>query len=255
VPSNGADAAVWGRAVADTIVSRLFQQELVDFRQVGASPNLTALTAYASAQELFQRGDWPAAERKFADAEALDPQLFQASWGKLLARQWQRKPFEADMARLAERFPPPLDELARIQLEPDIQRRIARYDSLALQYPNYPTLREMQANELFSRGPLVGRLYEGIDSFVLAQNFPASRSDDVHPDSGTWHGDRGLAASNTRGARRRHCPVTRGRTCSGWRSRDDSSAGWPHRHAISCSGRRIHPRLRRCTRLCAWASK
>jgi hypothetical protein len=175
VPRDGADAAVWGRAVADSIVSRSFPQELIEFRQVGASPNLGALRALEAGQQLFQRGDWAAAEHKFADAEALDGQLFQASWGKLLARQWQRKPFEADMARLAERFPPPLDELARIQLEPDIRRRIARYDSLAAQYPNYSPLREMQANELFSRGPLVGRrLREGIDSFrSLAQQFPS----------------------------------------------------------------------------------
>jgi tetratricopeptide (TPR) repeat protein len=198
VPSNGADAAVWGRAVADTIVSRLFQQELVEFRQMGASPKLDALTAYESAQELFQHGDWSAAERKFADAEAIDPRLFQASWGRLLARQWQRKPFEADMARLAERFPPPLDELARIQLEPDIERRLARYDSLALKYPNYATVREMQANELFGRGPLAGRpLREGIDSFrSLAQHFPSLDEATTYTQT-VWGlvrlGDRGLA--------------------------------------------------------------
>ena len=174
VASNGGDAAVWGRAVADSIVSRSFPLELTEFRQVGASPNVKAEDAYRAGQDLFQRGAWHDAERKFSDAVQFDSLLFRASWGKLLARQWQRLPFQADMARLAGRFPPPLDELARIQLEPDIERRIARYDSLAQQYPNYPTLREMQANELFSRGPLVGRpLREGIDSFrSLAEHFP-----------------------------------------------------------------------------------
>ncbi|MGH7582227.1 MAG: protein kinase domain-containing protein [Gemmatimonadales bacterium] len=174
VPRGGGDVAVWARATADSIVRRYFVRQLTDFRQVGAFPNARAEEAYRAGQELFQRGDWANAEQQFAEAEGLDSLMFRAAWSRLLARRWQRLPFEADMARLATRFPPPLDELARLELEPDLEKRIAGLDSLARAYPYYSTVREMQANELFHRGPLVGRpLREGVDSFrSLAEHFP-----------------------------------------------------------------------------------
>lgn len=174
VPRPAGDVAMWGRAIADSIMNRKFPQQVTDFRQIGMFPNRQAIDAWFAGQLLFQRGDWGQAQAKFTESWNRDTLFFPAAWGRLLALEWQRQPFETELARLASRFPVPLNELARTHLELDIERRLARYDSLARLFPDYPTVREMYANELFSRGPLVGRsLREGVDSFrSLAEHFP-----------------------------------------------------------------------------------
>ena len=175
VPGRPDDPAAWGQAIADSLVRRLFPLRLTEFRQLaGARPNRMALDTFAEGQRLFQSGAWAAAEAKFAEAEALDSLLVRASWQRLIARQWQRLPFEEELTRLAahrDRLPQPFGELVRLQLEPDLERRIAGFDSLArlTQFKDYSMVREMQANELFSRGALIGRpLREGIEAFQLA---------------------------------------------------------------------------------------
>ena len=175
VPGRLDDPAAWGQAIADSIVRRLFWLRLPEFRQLaGVRPNRMALDTFAEGQRLFQGGDWGAAEAKFTIAESLDSLLVQASWQRLIARQWQRLPFEDELMRLdarRDRLPQPLGELVRLQLEQDLEHRIAGFDSLARlpQFKDYSMVREMQANELFSRGALIGRpLREGIEAFRLA---------------------------------------------------------------------------------------
>lgn len=173
VPGDTATAVAWGRAAADSLVSRLFPTRLVEFRDLaGTHPNRAALDAYFEGQRLFQAGSWHDAEERFATAERIDSTLEQATWHKLIARQWQALPFKAELAQLADRIGPDrgvLSGLLAAQLEPDLERRMVRYDSLAKAFPNAPMVRQMQANELFGRGPLIGRpLSEGIEAFRLA---------------------------------------------------------------------------------------
>ena len=168
------DPAAWGQAIADSLVHRLFPLDLTEFRQLAGATNRVALDTLLEGQRLFQAGDWGGAEAKFAAAEALDSLLVQASWRRLIARQWQGLPWEDELARLAaqaDHLPQPIGELVRLQLEPDLERRMAGFDSLAglKQFRQDAMVREMQANELFSRGPLVGRpLSEGVAAFASA---------------------------------------------------------------------------------------
>ena len=170
VPGDPADPASWGRDVADALVERLFPTELTEFRQLtGTEPNKRALDAYREGQLLFQNGRWHESEAKFTEAEQADSNMLRATWQKLIARQWQSLPFMGELALLAtraDRMREPFPRLLRAQLEPDLDRRLALYDSLVREYPNYAMVRQMAANELFSRGPLVGRpLQLGIEAF------------------------------------------------------------------------------------------
>lgn len=173
IPGDSGDPGAWGLAIADSLVRRLFPTEVMDFRQLAATRHdRDALDAYAEGQRLFQSGQWREAEERFARAERIDTTMVQATWHKLIARQWQALPFKQELARLAARVGPgrgALSGLLAAQLEPDLDRRMARYDSLAAAYPNDPMVREMHANELFSRGPLIGLpLARGIEAFRLA---------------------------------------------------------------------------------------
>ncbi len=173
VPGDTATAVAWGRAAADSLVSRLFPTRLEEFRELaGTNPNRAALDAYSEGQLLFQAGSWHDAEVRFGTAERIDSTLVQATWHKLIARQWQALPFKAELARLAVRIGPDRgfrSGLLAAQLEPDLELRMARYDSLALKHPKDPMVRLLHANELFGRGPLIGRpLLEGVNAFRLA---------------------------------------------------------------------------------------
>ncbi|MES1258978.1 MAG: serine/threonine-protein kinase, partial [Gemmatimonadota bacterium] len=171
VPGDSADLAHWALTVADTLVNRLFPNELVEFRQLaGMRPIGRALDAYTNGQRLFQSGKWDEGQLQFAVAEQADPQMVQATWQKLIARQWLSLPFKDELDKLAARadsMPEPLPRLLKAETDPDLEQRMARYDSLAREFPDYPMVRQLQANELFSRGPLIGRpLREGIDAFA-----------------------------------------------------------------------------------------
>ena len=170
IAGDARSASTWGHAIADSLVRRLFPSQLPELRQLaGTHPNGAALDAYAEGQQLFQQGQWHEAEERFARAEQIDSSLVPAIWQKLITRQWQALPWKDELARLAARVksgPGPLAGLVAAQLEPDLELRLARYDSLVGQYPHGAVVREMQANELFSRGPLIGRpLSEGIEAF------------------------------------------------------------------------------------------
>jgi hypothetical protein len=178
VPGNPHDPASWGRAVAEAIVARLFPTELTEFQQLSRTePNRRALDAYREGQRLFQSGRWQESEAKFAEAEQADSGLLRARWQELIARQWQSLPFKNELAQLSARtgqMQEPFPRLLRAQMELDLVHRLALFDSLVREYPNYSMVREMAANELFSRGPLVGRpLRDGIEAFRrAAQEIP-----------------------------------------------------------------------------------
>jgi hypothetical protein len=85
---------------------------------------------------------------------------------------WRREPHHealADLARRRNQLPPVVRELIDAQVEPHLPTRLARFDSLAAAYPDFWPARMLQANELFHRGPLVGRsLHEGVAAFLAA---------------------------------------------------------------------------------------
>ena len=163
----------WGYLVADSLVTLLFPTQQTEFRLLaGKPPNRLALDAYYEGQQLFQSGRWHEAEEMFKVAGRRDSQFVQARWEELIARQWQSLPYQDALANLVKRsggMPEPLPRLLRAQEEPDLDQRIALYESLVQEYPYYPMIREMWANELFGRGPLIGRpLREGIEAFRQA---------------------------------------------------------------------------------------
>ncbi|MEO8478031.1 MAG: serine/threonine-protein kinase [Gemmatimonadota bacterium] len=170
VPGDPADLVSWGRAAADSLVSRLLPIQLSEFRQLaGTYPNRFALDAYTRGKELFQSGHWHEAEEKFATAERIDSGLVQASWQRMIARQWQGLPYTEGLVKLAARktpMPQPFPRLLQAQLEPDLEKRLQLYEELVDDFPDDATVRQMAANELFGRGPLVGHpLTEGVDAF------------------------------------------------------------------------------------------
>ncbi len=178
VPGNPSDLAAWGQSAADSLVRRLFPTQHSEFRQlVGSHFNRFALEAYAKGEELFQSGHWPEAGERFAAAERIDSGLVQASWQRLITLQWQSLPFTNGLVRLATRTPPmrqPFPRLLQAELEPDLEKRLQLYQTLVAEYPEDAAVRQMAANELFGRGPLVGRsLSEGVEAFRLsALNIP-----------------------------------------------------------------------------------
>lgn len=207
VPGNVRDQAGWGRDIADSIVSRLHPTKVTEFRELaGMSRDMDARRALFDGQALFLQGDAAGAEKKYHEAWARDSNFHRARWAELLARQWQRLPFEeqlADLGAHADQLPDPLRSVIQLQLEPDLSQRIAGFDALAANYPGSPLIRQLRANELFSRGPLIGRpLREGVESMLaVAASLPGTDRVDVltHVAWGAIRlGDRRLADSAMR---------------------------------------------------------
>jgi serine/threonine protein kinase len=157
------DPVGWGRAVADSIVRRIFPQYIDEFRYYAerTSRNALAQEALHSGQEAFRADAWEAAEIAFGSALQSDPGFAQAAWNLALIRKWNRDSSHMLILRRLydtqrDDLPPLQRLLTEAELTPDLDLRIARFGEALRRYPLSTDAQLLYGNELYHRGPLVG---------------------------------------------------------------------------------------------------
>ena len=157
-------------ALADTVGVQLLRSVAPELEPLYAPlPDLApvplgALKAFFQGEAAFARDEWELAARNYEISIREDPSFALARWRLANVRRWQRLPskfdlrtfYQEDGSRLR-----PLDRaLVEALLESDVQRRIARLESAVAMAPRDAYARFLYAEELFHRGPLVGRHIE-----------------------------------------------------------------------------------------------
>ena len=162
IPGAEADILDWSEAAADSIVARVFPDQLDQYREAaaGESVNVEAWNALLAGREAFRRDDWAAAQAAFEGALQRDSAFAQAAWYLTLVRRWRERSFEGELRTLYERYGaslPPLQALlARAQLEPDLPTRFSQLAQALETYPRRGEAALLYADELVHRGPLAG---------------------------------------------------------------------------------------------------
>ena len=149
-------------AVADSIVRKVFSEQYVQFSsfedcRVGDDQ---AMKEYFVGMGAFRRGDWEGAERQFRKALQRDPGMLQPAWELMVARRFQREDFTVDLRRLLaarDSLPAFYVALVEAQLTPNLHERFRRYEAVVRQSRGVPKAMLLYTNELFHRGPLIGR--------------------------------------------------------------------------------------------------
>lgn len=193
----------WAQAAADSLVARLHPEWVLEFREFSAEGRpLAARQAYLEGKSLFEGRRWDESEVEFRKAVSLDPGFALARWMTLIAMKWRRVGFADDSLRAflpeAAALADPWRGLAVAVVDDDLARRLSRLEALARRYPRHDLSRLLYANELFSRGPLVGfPLDRGVAEFSrAAEDLPDLAQADTYLHL-TWGalrlGDRPLA--------------------------------------------------------------
>jgi serine/threonine protein kinase len=162
VPGHRDRLVEWAAAVSDSVVAASFPRRLHEFRDLMAASrgDFTANRLLIGGVDAFAADDWERADSLLRAAIARDPSLFRAVWEHdLLQKWWRRESSEADRLRLREvmdSLPKPYGSLLRLELEPDLRRRLAGYAALVDSYPDNSRARFLLLNEAFHRGPLSG---------------------------------------------------------------------------------------------------
>jgi tetratricopeptide (TPR) repeat protein len=131
---------------------------LQDFAGVG----FEAIKAFLQGEAAFDRDAWTSAREHYEAAIRADSAFALARWRLANVRRWERKPYDffGDIRRLDQRYGARLRPTDRATvealLEPDVERRIQRLDSLVSQSRPDAYLQYLYAEELFHRGPLRG---------------------------------------------------------------------------------------------------
>jgi tetratricopeptide (TPR) repeat protein len=157
-------------ALADTVGVQLLRSVAPELEPLYAPlPELSpvplgALKAFFQGEAAFARDEWELAARNYEIAIREDPSFALARWRQANVRRWQRLPSEFDLRTFYQEHGSglrPLDRaLVEALLESDVQRRIARLESAVAMAPADAYARFLYAEELFHRGPLVGRHIE-----------------------------------------------------------------------------------------------
>lgn len=125
---------------------------------------LGALKAFLQGEAAFARDAWELAQRYYEIALAADSTFALADWRLANVKHWRRLSHGLDLAgvyqRHAFRVRPRERALIQALLEPDLEIRLARLDSVIRRLPHDGYARLLQGEELFHRGPLVGRELE-----------------------------------------------------------------------------------------------
>src|SRR5688500_4315517 len=152
----------WAHAVADTVVAATFPFRVAEFRDLMAASrgDFTANKLLISGIDAFAADEWPRADSLLRRAIERDPSLVQAVWELDLLQKWRRQePSEADRERLrgvTDSLREPYASLVRLELEPNLRRRLAGYAMLVDSYPHNSRARFLYINEAFHRGALSG---------------------------------------------------------------------------------------------------
>lgn len=120
-----------------------------------------ALRAFLKGEDAFAQDAWSRAQRFYEVARDLDTNFALAEWRLANVKRWRRLPYEGDLRevyrKFATRFRPRDSMLIAALLEPDLATRLARLEGAVALAPADGYVRLLQAEELFHRGPLVGR--------------------------------------------------------------------------------------------------
>jgi tRNA A-37 threonylcarbamoyl transferase component Bud32 len=173
--ARASDLGALGDSLAVSLVRAIAPQLAASYRVVGdvGSVSFGAQREFLRGEAAFQQDEWSLAERHFESAVDLDSTFALAAWRLANVKRWRRLPYEDDLRRLYDRSDArlrPLDhELIAALNEPAIGHRLARLDSVIARFPDDPYARLLFAEELYHRGPLVGRgLDEGIRAMAEA---------------------------------------------------------------------------------------
>lgn len=156
------DMPAWSQRVADSIVGRVFPGLAPRFWELSrrTSADTRAYEEYFNGEKAFQRDAYEKADSYYNKSLKRDPGFVEASLRLAIVRRFRRVPFEADLKKLYDKsgneLPDQHRRLIEALLEPDLDRRFARYRQVVDSFPDDPTVRFIYADELFHRGPLVG---------------------------------------------------------------------------------------------------
>jgi hypothetical protein len=174
VRSHKADLGSLSDTVALTLVRSIAPQLAGSYRVVGdlAGVPLPALRQFLQGDGAFQRDQWGIAEQHFEAALTLDPSFALAAWRLANLRGFRRLGAE-DLEPLYQRSGAklrPLDALLIAALgQPSLTARLSQLELAIARFPEDAYARLLYAEELFHRGPLVGRtLAEGVQAMADA---------------------------------------------------------------------------------------
>jgi len=162
VPGHRDRLVEWAAAVSDSVVAATFPGRVAEFRDLMAASrgDFAANRLLIAGVDAFAADDWERADSLLRAAIARDPSLFRAVWELDLLQKWRRQEApEADHRRLREvmqSLPEPYASLLKLELEPNLRRRLAGYATLVDSYPDNSRARFLLLNEAFHRGPLSG---------------------------------------------------------------------------------------------------
>jgi serine/threonine-protein kinase len=169
--ARASDLGALGDTLAVALVRAIAPHLAESYRVVGdvGGVSLGALREFLRGEAAFQQDAWSLAERHFESALDLDSTFALAAWRLANVKRWRRLPYDDDLRKLYDRRDArlrPLDrELIEALNEPSIRIRLARLDSVITRFPDDAYARLLLAEELFHRGPLVGR---GLDEGTRA---------------------------------------------------------------------------------------
>src|SRR3954466_16150071 len=162
VRSHHADLGGLSDTLALTLVRSIAPQLAGSYRVVGDLGNepLTALREFIQGDEAFDRDQWARAEQHFEAALTLDSSFALAAWRLANVRVLRRLP-AADLDPLYQRPGArlrPLDALLIAALrQPNVGERLRQLELAIARFPEDAYARWVYAEEVFHRGPLVGR--------------------------------------------------------------------------------------------------
>lgn len=154
---------------AEELSRRLLRTVAPDFEpRVGALQDFSgisfgALKAFLKGEAAFDRDAWTLAQQNYETAIGADSMFALARWRLANVKRWRRIPYDffgelpAFHARFGANLRPADRAVVEALMEPDVARRLDRLEALVAAAPGDPYLRFLYAEELFHRGPLVGR--------------------------------------------------------------------------------------------------
>jgi tRNA A-37 threonylcarbamoyl transferase component Bud32/tetratricopeptide (TPR) repeat protein len=171
VRARASDLGALGDTLALALLRTVAPHLAPSYRAVGdlGGISFAAQREFLRGEAAFQQDAWALAERHFESALKLDSTFALAAWRLANVKRWRRLPYDDDLGTLYERQSArlrPLDrQLIAALHEPDIRIRLARLDTVLAHYPDDAYARLLYAEELFHRGPLIGR---GLDEGTRA---------------------------------------------------------------------------------------
>ena len=130
--------------------------------------NSPAVIAFLDGERAFERNHWATAAKQYQTALMLDSTFALAEWRLSNAWRWlmtgEPQHPDVDLTRLYEQQRDALFELDRLLIEAQLARdqvsRLEIYERAIEKYPRHAYPAFLYAEELFNRGPLVGRPLE-----------------------------------------------------------------------------------------------